>query len=346
VPVEEVGSPFRFRRPPLPRTLANVNSGPDWPTAARLAAEMWTRGGEAPVDGVISFTPGFLGRILSVTGPVAVPAYSERVTTANLNERLDFHTHHTPPAPGTDRKEFVAAVAEAVLQRLLTVPASKWEPLGRAMGQAFDAREALAWSTDEIVTSALVDRGWDGSFPSFAGDFFFNSEFGYSAKNGRGIRRAYEHDVALRPDGSARITTRLTITNTEPADAAYNRSTLAYHTVYGPEGARLDDGASDLFGFAEPPVAGHPASGWFKAARPDGGQETLTVVWEAPSVARWVNDGRWRYALRWRNQPDHTGDTVKLTVHLPEGWRWKGDPPPSEFNLDREFQGSWELAAG
>ena len=346
VPVEEIGSPFRFRNPPLRRTLANVNSGPDWPTAARLAADLWTRGGEAPVDGVISFTPGFLGRILAVTGPVTVPAYGETVTAANLNQRLDFHTHQVPPAPGTDRKDFVAAVAEVVLKRLLEAPSSKSEPLGRAMGQAFDAREAVAWSADEQVTAALADRNWDGAFPSFTGDFFFNSEFAFASKNGRGIRRAYDHDVALRPDGSARVTTKMTITNTEQAEARFNDSTFAYHTIYGPEGARLDEGASDPFGFPEPTIAGHPGAGWFKAAQPGGGQVTLTVVWDAPGLARWVKDGTWRYALRWRNLPDHTGDTAKLTVHLPEGWRWKGESPPAEFRLDREFLGSWELAAG
>ena len=196
------------------------------------------------------------------------------------------------------------------------------------------------------MTAALAARNWDGAFPAFTGDFFFNSEFAYASKNGRDIRRTYEHDVALRPDGSARITTKLTITNPAPPEEALNESTLAYHTIYGPEGARLDEWASDSFGFPEPAVAGHPGAGWFKAAAPGGGQETLTVVWEAPSVARWVKDGTWRYALRWRNLPDHTGDTVKLTVHLPDGWRWKGDPPPAEFSLDREMVGAWELATG
>ncbi len=346
VPVDEVGSPFRFRNPPVPRTLGNVNSGPDWPESARLAAELWERGGEEPVDGVISFTPGFLGRILAVTGPVTIDAYGETVTAANLNERLDFQTHQAPPAPGTDRKDFVAAVAETVMQRLLEAPSSKWEPLGRAMSEAFDAREAVAWSTDEQVATALADREWDGAFPSFTGDFFFNSEFAYASKNGRGIRRAYDHHVELRPDGSARITTTVTITNTEPAEEALNESTLAYHTIYGPEGARLDEEASDPFGFPEPAVAGHPATGWFRAAKPDGGQQTLTVVWEAPGIARWVEDGTLRYALRWRNLPDHTGDTVKLTVDLPEGWRWKDEPPPNDFSLDRPILGAWDLATG
>jgi hypothetical protein len=347
VPVEQVGTPYKYHDPPLRRTIANVNNGPHWPDAAQLAANLWAAGGEAPVDGVISFTPGFMGRILSVVGPVAVPNYDETVTAENLNERLDFHTHRVAPLSGSDRKDFVAAVAEVVMRKLLDAPASQWEPLGRVMGQAFDAREALAWSRDPQVASVLAERKWDGAFPAHDGDFFFDSAFEYRAKNGRGIRRVYDHHVALSPNGgAARITTRLTLTNTEPLDPADNVSTLAYHTIYGPQGAVLDQAASDLFGFKEPAMAGHPATGWFKAAAADGGQMTLTVVWEVPALLNRVDGDTWEYSLRWRNLPDHTGDVVNLSFELPRRWEWEGVPPPAQFSLDQEMIGSWRLSSG
>jgi hypothetical protein len=346
VPAPQVGPPYQYHDPPLRRTMANVNTGPSWPDAAELAANLWKAGGEAPVDGVISFTPGFMGRILSVVGAVTVPAYDETVTAQNINERLDFYTHQVKPPAGTGRKDFVAAVAEVVMRKLLDAPASQWEPLGRAMAEAFDTREALAWSTDPQVSSTLKERGWDGALPAHDGDFFFNSEFEYAAKNGRGIRRTYDHHVALNPDGGARITTKVTVTNTEPADPNANASTLAYLTIYGPEGAVLDQASSDAFGFKEPAVAGHPATGWFKAAAPAGGQTTLTVVWDVPALLNRVEDDAWEYSLRWRNLPDHTGDVVNLAFQLPPGWRWTTDPPPPQLSLDREIIGAWRLAPG
>ncbi len=346
VPVREAGSPFQYHNPPLRRTLANVNSIPDWPQVARLAADVWKAGGEAPADGVISFTPGFMAHVLTVVGPVAVPAYDETVTAENLYDRLDFYTHQVAPSAGTGRKDFVAAVAETVMRRLLDAPASQWEPLGQAMGKAFDAGQALAWSADPLVERALADRGWDGAFPSTDGDFFYNSEFQYIAKNGRGIRRVYDHHVALRPDGGARVTTTVTITNTLPPDPSSNASTLAYLTVYGPAGAVLDEAASDAFGFKEPPLAGHPATGWFRAAAPSGGRTTLKVVWDVPGLATQVGDGAWEYSVRWMHLPDHTGDTVNLTFELPPTWRWSGNPPPAQLSLDQDISGTWRLASG
>jgi hypothetical protein len=343
VPLEEVGSPFRFHNPPLRRTLSNVNSTPDWPQAAALAANLWKAAGEEPVDGVISFTPGFMRRVLSVVGAVEVPGYGETVTAANMYDRLDFYTHQLPPPPGTGRKDFVAAVAEVVMQRLLEVPASKWEPLGQAMAEAFDAREALAWSADPAVATVLAERAWDGAFPAHRGDFFYSSEFAYISKNGRAIRRAYDHHVELRPDGGARVSTQVTITNTGPPDPRYNASSLAYITIYGPEGATLDQAASDPFGFLEPSLGGHPATGWFKAAAPAGGQEALKVVWDAPGLLERTDDRGWEYRLRWMHAPDHTGDVVNLRVDPPAGWRWADGAPPAQFSLDTEFRGAWRL---
>lgn len=345
VPADKVGSPFRYHDPPLRQGLANVNSQPDWPTAAKLAADLWIAGGEAPVDGVISFTPGFMRRILSVVGAVTIPSYGETVTASNFDERIDYYTHRVTPLPGADRKDFVAVVAEAVMQKLLEAPASQWESLGRVMGQAFDAREALAWAVDPQVAATLAERKWDGAFPTHDGDFFFNSEFEYVAKNGRGIRRVYDHQVALTPDGGARITTTLTVTNTEPPDPAGNASTLAYMTLYGPQGAVVDQVASDAFGFEEPALAGHPARGWFRAAAPSGGQTTLKVIWDAPGLLTKQGDGTWRYSLRWRNLPDHIGDVVNLNIELPPGWRWTEGAPPAQLSLDQEIIGSWALSS-
>jgi hypothetical protein len=341
----QVGPPFQYHEPPLVRTLANVNSGPDFPTAAQLAVNLWKAGGEAPVNGVISFTPGFMGRILAVVGPVSVPSYDETVTAENIDERLDFYTHRVKGADPAKRKDFVAVVAETVMRKLLDAPASQWEPLGQAMGKAFEAKQAMAWSTDAKVAQTLADRHWDGAFPSQDGDFLFNAEFEYAAKNGRSIHRAYDHHVTVNPDGTARITTTVTITNTAPADPL-NNSTLAYLTMYGPEGATVDVNASDPFGFKEPDAADHPAMGWFRAAQPGGGTATLKVVWNSLGAVRQDKEGLWRYDLRWLHLPDHVGDTVDLSFDLPPGWSWKGPPPPSRFNLDHEFSGSWRLSGG
>src|SRR5207249_4693507 len=64
VSLDQTSNPFAIYDPPLPQRLSNVNAVPDWPRAARLAMDLWRRGDEAPVDGVLSVTPAFLARVL------------------------------------------------------------------------------------------------------------------------------------------------------------------------------------------------------------------------------------------------------------------------------------------
>ncbi len=337
----ERGSPLRFDTR-VPQSLANVNTWPDWPLAAQLATRLWERGGEQKVDGVVTFTPASLASILGVVGPVSIDAYGETVTAANVIERIDFHTHLPAPEPGPARKEFVAVLAQAVLTKLFDAPASQWDGLAGALGTSFGDREAMAWSTDGKVAEVVAARGWDGSIPVTAGDFVYPAEFGYRAKNGRDLRRTYDHHVVIRTDGSAQITTVVKIVNPADAHPDFNPpDALAYVTMYGPAGAVLD-GASDPLGVPEPSIAGHPGYGWFRTVAPRS-EANLKAVWEVPAAAFARPDGTWEYFLVWMRLPDHTGDVLQLSFELPAGWSWVGEPPPEQYPLDRDVDQSWLL---
>lgn len=346
VPAAEAGSPFRFVNPPRAMSLANVNSTPDFAAAGRRAVDLWNGAGEPAVDGAFSVTPAFMARILEVLGPVDVPDYGERVTAANIIERFDFYTDELEDLAITnvERKGFVASLAEVVMDRLLAAPANRWQALGDAMAAGFDAREAMAWSTDEVVAQALANRNWDGTLPEVGGDFFYNGEWSYAAKFNRGIRRTFDHHVHLRDDGSARITTTMVVANTRER-SPFNPGTLSYVTLYGPAGAVLDPAASDPPVSEEPAVAGHPGWGWFVNAPPLG-RVTLRATWTAEDITRPGPGGTRDYSLTFLGVPDHTGDVLNLRVEPPAGWRWQGDPPPAQFSLDDDVRGSWRLVRG
>jgi hypothetical protein len=323
-----------------------VNSVPDWPSAARLAETLWQRGGEAPVDGVVSVTPDFMSRVLTVLGPVTVPQYNETVTASNLIERADYWTHiegaQQQALPG-GRKHFLAELAHVVVDRLLDAPSSEWFDLGKAVAAGFDAHEAMAWSNDGGIQDALNSRHWDGALPAVGGDFVADAEFEYTAKNGRGLKRVFDHTVELHADRSARIHTRLTINNTEPANPSglLNIDSLSYITMYGPTGAQLDP-ASDSPDSQEDPVAGHPGAGWGRAADPLA-STTLNVWWRVPALLTNAAGGSLEYRLTFRHLPGHSGDLVNLRVAPPPGWRWAGSAPPGQISLDRDLTGIWRL---
>ena len=345
IPAAEAPSAFQIPDPPMPQRLSNVNHAPDWPAASRLAMRFWQEGGEEPVDGVIGITPELLARVVAVLGPVSVPEYGETVTDANLIERMDYYTHLRAER-GTDergRKDFVVQLAEAVVQRLLDAPARDWEPLANALGDAFAAREGLAWSRDDVVADALAERGWDGTLPEVPGDFFYAAEFAATAKNGRALRRTFAHDVTLRADGTGRVETTMTIKNTGVLSTSglLNIDSLAYITVYGPFSAVLADDADEPYAM-EPTLAGHPGWGGDRAAPPLG-EDSLFVAWEVPQLLLRRPNGDMEYRLTWLRNIGNRGDVLNLDVRPPEGWRWRDKPPPATVELTEDFRGAWAL---
>jgi hypothetical protein len=236
-------------------------------------------------------------------------------------------------------------LAQAVMDRLIGARSSQWAALGKVMGEAFTAREAMAWSSDPEVASVLADRRWDSALPAVAGDFVYPAEFEYSAKNGRSLRRTSQHHVTLRPDGSGTVTTTVKIVNPDGSETLANPSGgLAYVTMYGPAGASLGRG-SDSVGIPQPEVAGHPAVGWFRPLEPQS-ETKVTVAWDVPQLARRLPDGSWEYSLLWMRHPDHSGDVLQLRFELPSGWHWQGPSPPEEVALDADFSGRWILVEG
>jgi hypothetical protein len=322
-----------------------VNASTDWPADAQLAAQMWVQGGEAPVDGVLLITPDMLIRILHVLGPVTVPEYGETITEANLLERLDYYTHIAGAGQSADqRKEFLGALAQPVLKAMLHAPTNKWVDLGQELAAAGDAREMIGWSSQGTVEDVLSDHGWDGQLPVVDGDFFYNGDFEYAAKNGRGLQRTFDHIVHINPDGSGTVETTMTLHNTLPEQQEFKLNVEAniYTVLYGPAGATLDPSSDEPDVNDELDVNGHPGAGYALQALPLS-SDSVKIVWQVPDLLTRDPDGTWRYSLAWRHVVTNAGDILHLTVDLPDGWHWKADAPPTAVRLDRDFDGEWAV---
>ena len=347
--VPGVDAPTAFRIPTVPsqQNIANTNASADVPTDARLALDLWARAGEEPADGVIYFTPELLARLIKVLGPVTLPEYGETVTADNLLARLNFYTHQQPPGeqPAGGRKQFVADLGAGVVQRLLDAPATRWQALSEAVGQSLRAREVTVYASDPSIEQVLAGRGWDGTLPQVDGDFFNDAEFQYAAKNGRGLRRTFDHHVVIHDDGSASVDTTITVANTAQGDDVHDDSVdidaSSYLTLYGPTGGQLASRADTPLA-VEPALGNHPAAGWFRAAPPNG-TAVLHVAWDVPAFLTKDASGSLGYQLTWLRVPTTTGDVVHLTVELPAGLQWANGVPPSVISLTSDIHDVWRL---
>jgi hypothetical protein len=336
---------FSVPEDPEPMRLANTNATYDWPSDAATAMQMWNESGEPKVDGVLSLTPEAMARVVKVLGRVPVPGYSEVLTSRNLLKTIDFHVHDRGlGVEDPQGKQFIADAAEAVLDGMLDATTDQWVDLARALGDAFDGREAMGYSTDPAVAKALAIRGWDAQLPSGPGDFVGYGEFAYEAKNGRGLVRTFRHDVDIHADGSATVRTEVEIANTDPYSEDFNPSSSAYAVMHGPVGSSLGYGSNDWFS-EERPVEGHPGAGWVVSA-PPGGTTTFVVEWDVPQLVVRGADGRLAYRLDWWRVVGNRKDRLNLNVQLPDGWSWAEKAPPETIKLQSDISGEWRIDGG
>ena len=350
VPDDQAATAFKLSDTGTKQNLSNVNASVDWPIDAQLAQQLWTRGGEAPVDGVLLITPDLLVRLLKVLGPVQVPDYNETITSSNLLDRLDFHTHvegYVYGAQPGGRKEFLSALAEPVMKAVLHAPSSKWADLGEQFAASGDAHEWMGWSADQNEQKVLSHQGWDGALPYVGGDFFFNGDLEYAAKNGRSLQRSFDHVVRVNADGSGTVETTYTLKNPLPADplAGKNLEANMYTVLYGPVGATVDPSADEPVVDRDTPVSNHPGVGYTLDALPLG-SDTVKIVWRVPELLTRDTNGTWHYSLYWQHVATNRADALHLSIQLPDGWKWAKDAPPSDVRLDRDFDGEWAIHDG
>lgn len=339
--VPESAAPTVFKLANSDETLADTNAVPDWPTAAQQAISLWRKGGGRPVDGVLSFTPDFLARLVAVLGPIPVPEYGDTVTGSNLVRLTDYWTHHAPTQPvAGGRKEFLSVLAPLVMHKLAAEPASAWPHLAAAVAAGFADQEAMLWSADSTVQQVVDAHHWAYQLPQTSGDFYADSEFEFAAKNGRGLRRSFDHTVTIRPDGSGVARTVMTLHDTEPPAPGSNPRAAGYFTPYGPTDATLTPASTKPLSTDDPDVDGHPTAG-FVVSAPPGGQARLRVVWSVPHLLTPLGAHRYAYDLTWLPTPSHTGDVVHLRVTLPSGWHWEGTPPPTTMRVQAVTHGRW-----
>ena len=134
------------------RFLQDVTATPFFPDTARLAREMWRRTSGQEVDGVVATDPVMLARLMTVTGPIALPG-GGTVGAAGIGQLVqhDVYTRFLRPA---DQDRFFAGTAAAAFSSLV---AYRGDPVALVRAASTGAAQGrlLVWDSRPPVQSAL-----------------------------------------------------------------------------------------------------------------------------------------------------------------------------------------------
>lgn len=215
--------------------MQSANLTPDFPTAARTAADMWEqRYPGSQIDGVIALDPIVLSHILEATGPVQLafhdPLVNDLLASSGLPKALT--AQNVVPVLLSDvyaviddprlQDAYFAAVAAEVFKSVVSGQGDGRALIG-ALTRSADEDRLYIWSGDQVEQEVIASTGLAGTVTGAgSGGASFGAYFndGTGAKMDFYIRRTVQLERSCTPEGYLQYSLVATLTNTAPTDAA------------------------------------------------------------------------------------------------------------------------------
>jgi hypothetical protein len=253
--------------------IGDAGWDPDFPSSARLTERMYLSATGQNVDGTVLIDPYAISAILAVTGPLDVPGYGSFDSSNAFARILRIVDVDTGPGSG---KQALAAIAQAIVQRVLDQPVTGWPRLLAALRDAGQNRHLLMYLHDSQLADAAARGRLDGALLNPTADSVMVSDANVGATKGDYyMRKSATIQVEVPSSGISRHEIQLHYSLPSPADAAdraLNPGAGVYRDyvrVYLPENATV--------GRVSYLVDGQPGPGGLQSLGLDHGHRVVAV---------------------------------------------------------------------
>jgi Protein of unknown function (DUF4012) len=330
----------------------DANWSPDFPTAAREAAYLFDYGqGGGPFDGVIAINQRVVQAIVAAIEPVPIDDTTPALTTQNLEKYLREAWGPQNYGVAAQRKNFIAKMSQAIIQRLLKSPeAVRWPSLARGLLDRLNSHDLLIVLTDPALDqSALSD--WNGSLQKSSGDYLMlvDANLGFNKVNAI-LTQTLNYAATIQPDRSIQSNLTIGYWNNNPPQAGcehqpnydmtityeflIDRCYYDYLRVLTPDGAQLIDSTPH-------PV---PAANVVTGIATDGSISTtheldktsfatffvvergaalhMAIRYSLPNTLITRDGNQWVYHLIWQKEPGAAAAPIEFTLSWPSNWKF------------------------
>lgn len=328
--------------------LRDSNWDADFYNAAKQAAWFYEKESGIVVDGVFGVNMPMIQTLLKVTGPIQMPDYNDEITADNFFEKAVYYIHNDFFPGSTQKKDFLGAVATAILARITDPSATNPVDLLKTVDVALTRKNLLVYFTNDAAQS-LADRfQWSGRMRMSEGcqtrgtaecisDYVYvvDANFGVNKVN-YFVNRDEIHSVAFGPAGDIAATLRVIYTNTARTDSPGGGVYRNYARIYLPadtivseialDGIRVptNTDGSGIVPYVEPVADAENLSGVaIVFDTPPGSSREISIQYQH---ARSLPVGNtMQYDLLHQKQPGLFRTTTKTIFTYPPGWNITGE---------------------
>ncbi len=232
-PLQLVGARWEFQ---------DANWDPDFGKTAEIVRRFWSRSGQPTLDGIIAVNASLLPKLLTVTGPIEMPAYGKTVTSENVLFETQKAVELEYDRDKNQPKAFIGDLNREVLRRLQGLPHDQWPNLARIAAEALETKEIQVHLSRPEEQEAIRALGWTGEWPqadAFDELAVIGANIG-GQKTNQAIRETVRQTIRINERGAVETDVALDRVHTAAAGALFQgANNVEYLRVYAPAGAAL-----------------------------------------------------------------------------------------------------------
>ncbi len=232
-PLQLVGARWEFQ---------DANWDPDFGKTAEIVRRFWSRSGQPTLDGILAVNASLLPKLLTITGPIEMPAYGKTVTSDNVlfetqkAVELEYDREKNQP------KAFIGDLNREVLRRLQALPNDRWPEVARVAAEALETKEIQVHLSRPEEQEIARSFGWTGEWPE-ADAFDSLAVIGANIagqKTNQAIRETVRQTVRINERGAIETDVALERAHTAaPGTLFQGANNVEYLRLYAPAGATL-----------------------------------------------------------------------------------------------------------
>lgn len=238
-------------------SMHDANWFADFPTSAKKIAWFYEKTGGPTVDGVVSFTPTVIERLMKLTGPLDMPEYGIVLTPENFVELIQYQVEVDYDQELNQPKKVLADFAPKFIQSLNQLSSAKRKEALEIIFDCLKEKHILIYFEEDSLEKIVKEEGWSGQLLETDKDYLSvvsSNINGY--KTDKVVKESIRHQADIQPDGS--IIDTLTIVRQHQGGRMeydwWNRVNANYLRVYLPKGSQLISTQGQTREIYQPPI--------------------------------------------------------------------------------------------
>ena len=221
--------------------MRDANWFVDFPASATKMSEFFKKESGYDVDGVITFSPQIVAKILDIVGPVEMPEYGLTLDSENLFSTLQDQVEYK--GDRKQPKQIIVDLAPKMLKKLYSAEAGKWLEVFNVLVSSMEQKDILMYFRDLNLQSFSADKGFSGQVKNTNSDYLM-----VTFTNVKGSKTDMVMDSSLKVQAtieSGDVKHKVSITRTHNGGNSkygfYNKQSPTYIRVLVPESAEFID---------------------------------------------------------------------------------------------------------